>query len=75
MTDYRTWLKGLLAAALFGMGGMASSVMLDPDHFNLQNLRHLELAALVGAISGVLGYLKQSPLVVPATVPIDKAGV
>jgi hypothetical protein len=56
------WLKGLLAAALSGAASTAGAMLLDPDHFNSANLKHLGLVAGLGAITGTAGYLKQSPL-------------
>ena len=72
MTDSRTWLKGLGYAAFSGAVGVLMSMNLDPDHFNSDNLKHLALAAAIGALTGVAGYLKQSPLVIP--VESEKAG-
>lgn len=56
------WLKGLAAAALSGIGGSLAAMVIDPDHFNLQNVQHLAIVAGIGAVMGVAGYLKQSPL-------------
>lgn len=61
------WLKGLLAAAVSGAASAAGSMVLDPDHFNAANPKHLGLIAAIGAVMGVGGYLKQSPL--PPTAP------
>jgi len=56
------WLKGLAAAALSGIVSVCGSMVLDPDHFNTGQLKHLGIIALSGAIMGTVGYLKQSPL-------------
>lgn len=56
------WLKGLAAAALSGAASMLGAMVLDPDHFNTGNLKHLGLVAGLGALTGTVGYLKQSPL-------------
>lgn len=69
------WLKGLAAAALSGAASTLGAMAIDPDHFNTSNLRHLGLVAALGAITGTVGYLKQSPLpngaIAPATEAID----
>lgn len=56
------WLKGLLAAAISGATSTLGAMVLDPDHFNTANLKHLGIIAGIGAVTGTVGYLKQSPL-------------
>jgi hypothetical protein len=53
-----TWMKGLLAAALGGAVGTLSEVMTGTGTLN----RQTAVAAGVGALIAVVGYLKQSPL-------------
>jgi len=67
-----TWLKGLLSAVLSGAAGAAAGMVLDPDHFGLDHLKHLGMIAAVGAIAGVINYLRQSPLP-PGEGVLDKA--
>lgn len=57
------WLNGLVAAGISGAASSISVMVVDYDHFNLTTgLKHLGLVALVSAVIGVAGYLKQSPL-------------
>lgn len=58
----QVWLKGLLAAMLAGAASAVAAMMIDYEHFNLEHLKHLGIVAAVGAIMGVAGYLKQSPI-------------
>jgi len=68
-----TWLKGLLSAILSGAASAAGAMVLDPDHFGVDHLRHLGLVAGVGAIVGLINYLKQSPLPANGESVLDKA--
>ena len=52
----KTWLKGLLAAALGG----GLMVIVDPESI-LDNPRHSAKLAAGGAVIAVIGYLKKSP--------------
>jgi hypothetical protein len=56
------WAKGLLAAAISAAGSSLAAMVMDPDHFNLSNLKHLGIVAGLSALMGVAGYLKQSPV-------------
>ncbi len=58
----KPWLKGLVFATVSGAASSASVLVVDPAHFGLDNLRHLGVIAGVGALTGLIGYLKQSPL-------------
>jgi len=71
MTHLRTWLKGIVAAAVSGgAGGVLTgfaAVGIDPQHFNLQagmnaTFRIGAAAALINAVIGVAAYLQKSPL-------------
>ncbi len=71
MNNWRTWIKGMLAAGIAGgangvITGFAA-VGIDPEHFNLQaglrsTLTIAGISALMSAIIGVAAYLKQSPV-------------
>jgi hypothetical protein len=71
MSQWETWLKGILAAAIAGgangvITGFAA-VGIDPAHFNLQSgirptLAIAAVSAVMSSIIGVAAYLKQSPL-------------
>ena len=71
MSDWETWLKGILAAGIAsGANGVITgfaAVSIDPAHFNLQaglrsTLSIAGVSALMSGIIGVAAYLKQSPL-------------
>lgn len=69
----RTWLNGLLTAAISGITMTAGAMVIDPEHFNTGTLKHLGMVALAGALIGVLNFLRQSPLPKPSgPSPIDK---
>jgi hypothetical protein len=56
------WLKGLLSAALSGAAVGATAVLATPITVSMENFKSLGYMVLVGAIVGLLNYLKQSPL-------------
>jgi hypothetical protein len=59
------WFKGLIAAAVGGVGNGLTLAIVDPSHFTIHSPEGLLLlgkVALAGAIVAVAGYLKQSPL-------------
>lgn len=60
MGNWKVWAKGLLAAALGGLGTGGSAILVDPAHFS--DFNALLRVALAGALVGVFSYLKQSPL-------------
>ena len=65
MSDWRIWLKGLVAAVLSSAANSMSVLIADPQHFNptiAGGFRNLGIVALVGAIVGAALYLKQSPV-------------
>ena len=61
--DWKTWLKGLIAAFI---GAAANGVVLsitDPATFNFkEGIGHLGAVCLTSGIIAVALYLKQSPL-------------
>lgn len=57
-----TWAKGIIAAFITSSSGVLASVIVDPDHFNLDHSKHLLMVAAITGIVGVASYLKQSPL-------------
>lgn len=57
-----TWVKGLIAAFITSSSGVLASVVLDPEHFNLDHMKHLFMVALITGVVGVSGYLTKSPL-------------
>mgnify|MGYP003394791615 CR=1 FL=1 len=71
MSNWRIWLKGLVAAVIAGAAngiitGFAA-VGIDPQHLNLQaglksTLAIAGISAVMSAIIAAAAYLKQSPL-------------
>lgn len=64
MGNLRMWALGLVTAALSGAGTAVSAMILDPEHFNTGQLRHLGLVAGLGALMAVANYFRQSPTAV-----------
>lgn len=61
--NWKTWLKGLLSAAIGGAANVVTAIVVDPIAFNFQEgLGKLGAMAGMGAIIAVALYLKQSPL-------------
>ncbi len=58
--NWKLWLKGLLAATINSVAITATSALTDPEHAT--NPSKIGLTVGVGAITGALLYLKQSPL-------------
>lgn len=56
------WLKGLAAAVVGGAANSMGMMALMPDKFNLGDITALGKLAGCGAVIGLIGYLKQSPL-------------
>jgi hypothetical protein len=56
------WFKGLISALLSGAVTGASAVFIMPVEFNQANWSKFGYMVLVGAIIGLINYLKQSPL-------------
>jgi len=59
---WKLWLHGLSAAALGGLVGAIVQIGSDPSHLNLSDWRHYAGAIVAGSITGVVAYLRQSPL-------------
>lgn len=64
MTNWKIWLKGLIAAVVSTAASSVSVLIADPKHFSpgIAGWRNLGLVALVSAIVGAALYLKQSPV-------------
>ena len=57
------WLKGMLSAAIGGLGNGVAAMAIAQDTFNLnEGLYKLAVMAGLGALIAVGNYLKQSPL-------------
>jgi hypothetical protein len=54
-------LTTLLTIALNGGGAALAAAQFDPDHFNLQQLRHLAIAFAIGAVVAVLNWVRKQP--------------
>jgi hypothetical protein len=67
--DLAKWLKTVLHAALSGIAVTTSAIAIDPATFNLTQFKHLMEACGVGALLGLWGLLRQSPLVPTAVKP------
>jgi hypothetical protein len=57
----RAALRGAMTAALNGGAAATGAVMIDPTHFNRDELRHVALMFGMGALVGVLNWLRSSP--------------
>ena len=63
MTNWQTWLKGLISAVIGGAANSVTVMIVDPVAFNLQEgASKLGWVALVSAIVAAAMYLKASPL-------------
>lgn len=61
--DWKTWLKGLIAAIINGAATGVSTYIVAPDQFNLEEgFSKLFTVIVISAIFGAALYLKQSPL-------------
>lgn len=59
----RAWLQGIIAAFIGGSANTMTVIIVDPQAFNFsEQWRKTLLAALVGGVIALAGYLKQSPL-------------
>lgn len=59
----RTWIEGLLAAAIGGGANALTVIIVDPQAFNLgEGLSKLLQVTAVGALVAVAAFLKQSPI-------------
>lgn len=57
----RHLLSTMLTVILSGGAMATSSIVIDPDHFNSQHLKHLGLVFAAGALMGLLNWLRQKP--------------
>lgn len=63
MKEWRTWLEGLIGAAIGGAASAITVMITDPMNYNLQGgLSKLGTVAAVNAIVGAALYLKQRPV-------------
>lgn len=63
MTDWRHWVKGLIAALINGLANGVVLVVAAPETFNLEaGFRKLWMTSLVLGLLGAANYLKKSPL-------------
>jgi len=60
--NWKLWLKGLGAAAIGGGATTGGLIVLIPQKFAMADAETLAKVFFVGALIGVLSYLKQSPL-------------
>lgn len=61
--DIKTWLKGLLSAAIGGAANAITVMVIDPMQFNVTDgLHKLLVVAGVSALVSAAMYLKSSPL-------------
>ncbi len=61
----RGTIRTLVTVALNGGAAALSSVVIDPDHFNLTHMKHIGLMFAAGAAAGVINWLRQSPWKTP----------
>ena len=62
-TDWRTWLRGLAAAAIGGAANAVALLVVDPTEFNFDaGFDRLWKVSLISAILNAAFYLKQSPV-------------
>lgn len=63
ITDWRTWLRGLAAAAIGGAANAVTLLVVDPTSFNFDSgFDRLWKVSAVSAILNAAFYLKQSPI-------------
>ena len=60
MGNWKLWLRGLIAATINSTAITVTSALTDPEHAT--NIGKLGATVGVGALTGLLLYLKQSPL-------------
>lgn len=64
MNNWKTWLKGLLAAVIGGASNAVTAMWADPSTFNMtpEGLIAVGKLAGAGALLSAFMYLKQSPV-------------
>jgi hypothetical protein len=76
--DPKTYLYGLVAAVISGVGGAISLVVLDGDKFNpfgKGSWKSLLAAVIVQAMLAAGAYLRQSPIVANTNTPATPAAI
>jgi hypothetical protein len=63
------WLDTIAHAALSGIALTTAAISIDPATFNLAQAKHLGMCCLTGALIGLFGLLRQSPLAPKAQKP------
>lgn len=64
-TMWQHWLKGLIAAFVSAAANSLTTMLVDPERFNLNSiggLEHVGVLALVSGAGGAALYLRQSPI-------------
>jgi hypothetical protein len=59
--NLRGTLRTLVTIALNGGCAALGAVVIDPDHFGLEHLKHVGIVFGVGALAAVVNWLRQSP--------------
>lgn len=63
MTNWRTWLHGLVAAVVNGFASGVVLIIAEPEHFNIHaGAEKLFWTSVVLGLLGAANYLKQHPL-------------
>lgn len=62
ITDWRTWLHGLIAAAIGGAANAITMVVVDPLEFNFAQWGPLWKVSIVSAVVNAAFYLKHAKL-------------
>lgn len=60
--NVKLWVKGMVAAVVGGAANAVGSAVLLPDKIKIDDLHSMGMLALGGAIIGLVGYLKKSPV-------------
>ena len=65
MEGWKTWVKGLVSAAISAGSAAVALIIVDPMDYNLADpeaAKRLGVVCAVSAIIAIANYLKQSPL-------------
>lgn len=65
MGSFATWIQGAIHATLSGAANALGGIVIDPAKFNIQTRegwRYVALLSAWGALIGLVGYLRESPL-------------
>lgn len=73
--NWKPWIHSLIAAAIGGAASALGLVIVSPSSvtWSWAGAAHLGEVALIGAVIPVLALLKQSPLPLTTTQPVDGA--